>query len=281
MSGHTYTRARLAHAIAIFIATGGVASVGGELLSIINPSFETLSRPLAVGEQTNGSGGAGVPLATRFPFAGGEVSWANPVEVPGWRTRVRPFGDPVTIRAGVLNPPLLAGQPFITGQGGQHVFAIQNLQLGQTLNVLLQPNTRYTLTFLGGVGRFDSEYFLSPSLIAVDSLSTLPLENEPGVQRLAIARGLNVPVESHGTMLPYGLEYTSPAVLPAHLVGRFVGIHLYGSDGLPRVLYDDFRLDATPVPEPAGAAALGAAALVMGRNRRQSGKRTNWAATRQ
>lgn len=248
------------------------SSLHAELLPVVNPSFETLSRPLAVGEQTNGSGGAGVPLATRFPFAGGEVSWANPVEVPGWRTRVRPFGDPVTIRAGVLNPPLLAGQPFIAGQDGQNVFAIQNLQVGQTLNVLLQPNMRYTLTFLGGVGRFDSEYFLSPSLIAVDSLGLLPLENEPGVQRLAIARGLNVPVESHGTMLPYELEYTSPAVLPEHLVGRFVGIHMYGSDGLPRVLYDNFRLDATPVPEPAGAAALAAAALLMGLNRRQSRK---------
>jgi hypothetical protein len=231
------------------------SAVRGAALPIVNPSFEELSRALAVGEQTNGVGGAGVPVATRFPFDFIGPSWANPVEVTGWRTRLLPQGSPATIWGGVLNPPLLAGDPFITGQDGENVFAIQIAQVGQTLDALLQPNTRYRLDFLGGIGRLDFDYILSVSLIAVQDLVTLPLENEPGVTRLAITQGLFPPSDAVGTLMPYSLEYTTPPVLPPELVGNYIGIHMYGSDGIPRVVYDDFHLDATPVPEP-GAIAL-------------------------
>lgn len=270
VAGRNCAKSRMTRAAVLIVAMCSVDNALGELLPIVNPSFEMTSRPLVVGEQTNGAGDMGVPVATRFPFAGGGVSWADPVEVPGWRTRLLPSGNPATIRAGVLNPPEIGGQPFIAGHDGQNVFAIQNAQVGQTLNVLLQPNTRYTLTFLGGIGRTDSNYFLAPSLIAVDSLSTLPLEGEAGVRRLAIASGLAVPPQSHGTMLSYAFEYTSPAVLPADLAGRFVGIHMWGSDGIPRVLYDQMRLDATPVPEPTGLAAIVVGAFVLRRARRRA-----------
>jgi len=49
-------------------------------------------------------------------------------------------------------------------------------------------------------------------------------------------------------MRRYEFSYTSPDVLPASLVGTNIGINLFGSDGLPRVIYDDVTLTATPVP---------------------------------
>lgn len=240
---------------AVFSALLAVSALG-DLLPIVNPSFEVLSRPLAVGEQTNGAAGAGVPVATRFPFGGGGVSWDDPVEVPGWRTRYRPPPDTAVNYAGVLNPPLLGGIPFVTQQDGETVAAVQAAQIGQTLDVQLQPDTRYRLDFLGGIGLFGSDYFLAVSLIAVDDLERLPLEGQPGVQRLVISQGLIPPPESFGTMLPYSLEYTTPPTLPPNLAGRYIGIHMYGSDGIPRVLYDNFRLEATPVPEPASACVI-------------------------
>jgi hypothetical protein len=201
-----------------------------------------------VGEQSNGAGGDSTPVATRFPFGGGGVSWSDPVIVPGWRTRLRPPGDTAIVYAGVLNPPELGGAPFVSGQDGQYVAAVQVSQMGQTLNVLLRPNTHYRLSFLGGIGRFGSEYVLSASLIAVQDLQTLPLAGEPGVSMLAISHGAVPPPESFGTMLPYALEYTTGQTLPPTLAGRYIGIHMYGSDGIPRVLYDDFRLEATSTP---------------------------------
>ncbi|MDX2130495.1 MAG: hypothetical protein SFY69_00395 [Planctomycetota bacterium] len=227
-------------------------TAGADVIPIVNPSFEVLSRPLAVGEQTNGAGGVGVPVGTRYPFGGGPsgVSWTDPVEVPGWRTRLRAFGDPATNYAGVLHPPSVGGQPFITGQDGTNVVAVQIAQMGQTLDALVMPNTRYRLDFLGGIGRIDSDYILSVSLIAVPDLATLPLENEPGVSRLAITQGLAPPRESFGTMLAYTLEFTTPATLPAQWQGKHLGVHMFGSDGIPRVVYDNFRLEATPVPTP-------------------------------
>ena len=227
-----------------------------ELLPVVNPSFENLSRTLAIGEQTNGAAGAGQPVATRFPFAGGGVSWDNPVEVPGWRTFYIPPPDTALSHVGVLNPPLRGnGEPFLTGQDGTNVCVLQAAKLGQTLDVQLQPNTRYRLEFLGGIGLFDSPYSLHAGLIAVDDLERLPLEGQPGVQRL-ILTSFVVPVETIGTMRPYALEYTTPATLPPQFVDRYIGMHLYGSDGIPRVAFDNFRLDATAVPEPSACGLM-------------------------
>ncbi|MGE0481090.1 MAG: hypothetical protein AB7Q17_11525 [Phycisphaerae bacterium] len=236
----------------------------GEALPIINPSFETLSRPLAIGEQTNGAGGAGVPVATRFPFAGGEVSWADPVEVPGWRTLLRPPGDPAIIRAGVLNPPERSpGMPFMSGHDGQYLVTAQAVRMQQTIDAQLQPNTHYRLSFLAGIGLFDPDYIVFVSLLASPDLETFAYQGAPGVVTLVATQGVIPPPETFGTMRPYFIEYTSPAVLPAELAGRYLAIALLGSDGVPRVCFDDFRLEATRVPEPASPALLvaGVAAL--------------------
>ena len=114
---------------------------------------------------------------------------------------------------------------------------------------------------------FDSEYFFAVSFITAPTLDTLPMENWPDtdVRRLAISSGLNHPREAIGQMRPYFLEYTTPAVLPPDVIGRYLGIHLWGSDGIPRVLYDDFRLSATPVPTAATNAVLLAVGLICSR----------------
>jgi hypothetical protein len=258
------------NSLATLVAVCALAPVlRGELLPIVNPSFEDVSRPLLVGEQTNGAGGAGVPVATRFPFAGGGVSWDNPVMVPGWRTTLRPPGDTAINYAGILNPPERApGRPFVAGQDGQNVAAVQVSRMGQTLNVLLSANTRYELSFLGGIGLFDSDYFLNASLIAVDDLERLPLVGQPGVAHLANSQGAIPPRDSFGTMLPYSFAYTTPAILPPELAGRYIGVHVSGSDGIPRVLYDSFRLEATPVPEASSGLLTGGMALLLLRLRR-------------
>lgn len=246
------------------------AQAWGQVIPIINPSFEQTSRALLVGEQTNGVGGAGVPVATRFPFAGGTPSWDNPVEVAGWRTFILPPPETAVNRVGVLNPPQLGEMNFIEGQDGQNVLAIQNARCGQVLDHLVQPGTRYRLEFRGGIGLFDSDYLFGVSLITTPTLDTLPLESWPGadVRRLAITSGLLHPPEANGQMLPYVLEYTTPAVLPVDVAGRYLGIHLWGSDGVPRVLYDDFRLEAFAVPGPGtGAAVFLSALVVVGRRR--------------
>ncbi len=248
-------------ALSIFSITAASClcfSAHAAIIEIINPSFELTSRPLLAGEQTNGMAGAGTPVATRFPFQSGIPTWDDPVEVSGWRTRYQPPPNTSINRAGVLHPPTINGQPFIQGQHGQNVFANQISRAGQALNHILQPNTTYRLDFLGGIGRFDSNYFFAVSFITVPTLDTLPLDGDSGVdtRRLAITSGLSHPPEANGQMLPYFLEYTTPPVLPPQHANRFLGITLFGSDGIPRVLLDDFRLEATPVPPPASASLL-------------------------
>lgn len=237
------SRAQLIAAVLIHAAATGML-VHGELLPVVNPSFEDLSRPLLIGEQTNGAGGDAVPVATRFPFGGGGVDWSNPVFVSGWRTFLPPPGDLAVNYAGALNPPLLGGEPFVVGHDGQYVAAVQAARMGQALNVLLRANTRYRLSFLGGIGRFGTPYILSAGLIAVDDPAALPLMGQPGVIMLALSSGATPPPESFGTMLPYVVECITPRTLPPNLEGRCIGIHMFGSDGIPRVPYDDFRLEA-------------------------------------
>lgn len=247
-----------ARACTILAASCLALSAHAAIIEIINPSFELTSRPLLVGEQTNGMAGAGTPVATRFPFQSGTPSWNNPVEVPGWRTLYQPPPSTSINYAGILNPPLINGQPFIQGQQGQNVFANQVSRAGQALNHIIQPNTTYRLDFLGGIGLFGSDYFFSVSFLTVPTLETLPLTDVQGVdaRRVAISSPIDHPNNAIGQMLPYFFEYTTPAVLPPQHVGRYLGIMLGGSDGIPRVLLDDFRLEATPVPPPASACTL-------------------------
>jgi hypothetical protein len=238
--------------IALFASMCIASSAQAESVLIVNPGFETVSRPLAGGEQTNGIGGAGTLVGTRepFPFGVGTVDWSAPVTVPGWRTFVVPFGSPDILYAGVLRPTELGGTPFVTGIEGGNVLAIQVAQAGQETAEVLQPNTTYTLSFLGGISQFDSNYFFAVTLTAIDDTATLPIENQPGVTRLALGSFFPPVQQPDGVMRRYEFSYTSPNPLPASLVGARVGINVYGSDGIPRVIYDDFTLTAVDAAIP-------------------------------
>lgn len=203
-------------------------------------------------------------VGTRFPFAGGPANWDDPVTVPGWRTFLPPFGDPGVVNAGVLNPPFVdQNTPFITGQDGQHVMAAQAAAMQQTLDIQLQPNTHYRLSFLAGIGMFDPDYVVFAALVAAPDLETIAYQGQPNVATLVQTQAVFPPPESKGTMARYAIEYTSPATLPADLAGRYVAIGLIGSDGVPRVCFDDFRLEATLVPEPASGLMLMVGVVVL------------------
>lgn len=214
-------------------------------IPIVNPGFETVSRPLVGGEQTNGIGGDDILVATRspFPFGVGIVDWSDPVTVPGWRTYTVPFGSPGQILAGVLRPAPIDGTPFVTGAEGGHVLAIQAALVGQETSAVLQPDTTYTLSFLGAVSQFDSDYFISVSLTAIEDGVEVPVEGAPGVTRLASGSFFPPGNMPDGVLRRYEVSYTSPEALPAELVGTRVGINIFGSDGIPRVIYDDFALE--------------------------------------
>jgi hypothetical protein len=236
--------------MALLVSMWIASSAWAGSVLIVNPGFETVSRPLAGGEQTNGIGGAGTLVGTRrpLPYGGGTVDWSAPVTVPGWRTQVVPFGSASVVHAGVLRPAALGGTPFVTGFEGHNVLAVQASLAGQKTGAILQASTTYTLGFLAGISQFDSSYFFAVSLTAIDGAATLPVEGQPGVTRLALGTFFPASSVPDGVMCRYEFSYTTPEVLPAHLVGKHVGINIFGSDGIPRVIYDDFTLAARSIP---------------------------------
>lgn len=227
------------------VLLGSTQSAGAQqVLPIVNPGFEQVSRPLVVGEITNGAGGVGVPVGTRPNFFA-QPQFVNTVEIAGWRTYLPSSQNPTAlIRAGVLNPPEVSvGVPFLTGYSGTHVATLHHIPMQQTLPIQIQPSTRYRLTFLAGYGKFDSPEGIYVSLLGAPDLTT-PVYYGTG-ELLALTQGLFPPPSSEGQMLPYELEVTTPAVLPANLQSKYIAISLVGSDGIPKMNFDDFRLVAT------------------------------------
>lgn len=213
-------------------------------LPIINPGFEEVSRPLAVGEITNGAGGAGVAVGTRASFFA-SPQFEDTVEVAGWRTFLPPPNNPTaTIRAGAMRPPIFGMTPFLNGYSGVHVASLQNASMQQTLPVPLEPDTRYELTFLAGFGVGTTPEGVYVALLAVPDLESVYFRNTPGAHVLAQTQGVFFLPGDEGEMLPHALEYTTPATLPESLNGRYIAISFVGSDGIPITNYDDFRLTA-------------------------------------
>lgn len=258
------------------VVWGGVVSMcaaqaSGVDLPIVNPGFETLNVTLSPGEQTGGAGGGVAPVNTRWvypftPFAGTPQSG---VIVPGWRTIVPGVGSGVL--AGVLNPSVtLSGRAWMTGFSGNYVAAAQAAQMQQTLNVLVAPSTRYTLSFLAGIGITDSSYAPLIGLYGAPDLQTLAFPGTPGVTTIARAPFMNIDQPQFGTMIPMEFSYITPEVLPADLQGKYIAISFLGSDGIPRMCFDDFRLTAEVVPS-AGGASLAVLVVATGMRRRRRG----------
>lgn len=218
------------------------------MLPIVNPGFEQLSRPLVPGEVTNGAGGVGVLVGTRSgPFE--LPQYDDPVEVPGWRTFL-PSAPDVVVHAGVLHPPT-GGQPaFLSGYSGDNVASLRHHWIQQTLPVRWQPNTHYSLSFLAGAAADKPGDGVYVALLGSPDLETLAFAGTPGVTTVTMS-AFYPPFGSAGQMLPWSIEVTTPSVLPADLAGRFIAIAFIGSDGIPLMNYDDFRLEATRIaPRP-------------------------------
>lgn len=238
-----------------------------ELLPIINPGFEELNITLRPGEQTSGAGGGITPVSTRFPspFPSNGQSPQSGAIVPGWRTLTGGGGN----LAGVLRPDVTFGNaPWMTGYSGNHIAAAQAAHMQQTLNVQLQPRTTYTLSFLAGIGITDSDYSPFIGLFASPDLQTLAFIGTPGVTTLARLPLTNITRPQFGVMQPFSFSYTSPDVLPPEINGHYIAISFLGSDGIPRMCYDDFRLEATSIPCAAAGHAFGALLAIGGTRRR-------------
>lgn len=230
-----------------------VASVApAAVIPIVNPGFEEVSRPLAAGEMSNGSGGSlGVLVGTRTGFFS-PPQFANLVGVSGWRTYLPPPNNPTaTVYAGTLHPPTLSQGAYITGLEGEHVGYAMISAMQQTLDAQVQAGTVYTLRFRAGIGVTDSENGIYVALCAMPDRETLAFRGQPGVITLAATLGQYAPQSSAGTMREFAISYESPAVLPSELIGKYLAISLQGSDGTPRMCFDDFRLTTAP---PGGCA---------------------------
>lgn len=218
-------------------------------LPIVNPGFEQLSRPLAPGEITNGAGGTGVPVGTLADFFA-LPQFDDPVEVAGWRTPLPSGQGNFTVYAGVMNPPPgLPNEPFLEGYSGTYVAATRHVWMQQTLPVRYRPRTRYTLSFLCGAGRTEPGDGVYAALLASPDLATLAFVGVPGVTTVALS-AYSTPPGSEGQMLPYSIEFTTPAVLPATLQGHYIAIAFVGGDGIPLMNFDDFKLTAKRLVTP-------------------------------
>lgn len=243
------------------------------LLPIVNPSFEMTSRALEPGECSNGAGGAGVDVGTWRPLLNGGLQFTNPVQVPGWRTNLpTPVNPTAQIRAGVLrNTDRVTAdgpRPYLTGVAGEHVAACQSAFMQQTLDAQLEAGTRYRLSFLSGFGVLDNRDGVYVALLAAPDRATLAFTGRPDIITLVQTQGIIPAPDQGGLMQRYTIEYTSPATLPPGLGGRYLAICFIGSDGIPRMCFDDFSLDAQAVPDPGASALLALAAAVRRARRR-------------
>ncbi len=224
-----------------------VSSVSAVGIPIVNPGFEEVSRPLADGEMSNGCGGSlAVLVGTRSSFFS-PPQFEDLVGVPGWRTYLPPPNNPTaTVYAGALRPPALRQGEYITGLEGEHVGYAMISQMQQTLDAVVQPGTLYTLRFKAGIGVSDTENGIYVALCAMPDRETLAFRGQAGVITLVATQGELARQSSAGTMREIEISYQSPEVLPVELVGKYLVISLQGSDGIPRMCFDDFRLTATP-----------------------------------
>ncbi len=264
----------------VLVAAWNTAHAQPIVLPLDNPGFEQVNVALRPGEQTNGAGGvalgsglAETPVGTiwRTPFVQGANTAQSGVLVRGWRTSPGGTGS----LAGVLNPDVaFAGpggsQAWMTGYSGNHVATAQAAIMQQTLNVRLQPATTYSVSFLAGIGINGSSYAPTVQLFASQDLDTFARQGEPGVVLLAQAPRVQIDQPQFGVMRPYGFTYTTPNALPPELESKFLTISFLGSDGFPRVNYDDFQI--TAVPAPSSVVALAACWWASRRRREEAGR---------
>ncbi len=247
------------------------AAAFAQVLPLINPGFEVLNVTLAPGEMTNGIGSSTQPAVTRWPSPFQPIAGTpqTGVTVAGWRSFV-PV-PPAQALVGVLNPAAsVNNQPWMTGQSGNNVAVAQAAFSSQTLDVIIQPSTTYTVSFLAGIGLTDLSYSPRVALLAAADTSTLARPGDGVTTTLTFNPWTTITQDQFGRMLPFSFSYTTPDVLPTNVANRYLSLYFVGSDGIPRVCFDDFRIEATAVPS-AGPVALTivAGCVVLSRGRKR------------
>lgn len=163
-------------------------------------------------------------------------------QIPSW-------GHPDDGRSGTINPGPSLFPDSAVPEGFNAAYAARGL-LVQQLAAVVQPDTIYRLTVQ--VGR---------DIDVPDEFSGYVVELRVGGQAVAFDHnGLSL---APGSWAPVELSFAVGAIDP--LIGQPISIAL-GNAERPTYFYtsayfDDVRLDAQPVPEPA-AAALAAAGLL-------------------
>ncbi len=240
------------------------------IIPIVNPGFESLNVELRPGEQTSGAGGGITPVTTHWPhpFPSNGLTSQSGVIVPGWRTIIPPPNS--NFRAGVLRPDVeFGGREWMSGHSGHYLGTAQGAFMQQTLSTQWQPSTTYTFSFLAGIGITDSEYSPLIGLLATPDLERLAFSDGNGVTSIARLPITSIRREQFGAMLPFTFTYTSPSVLSPQMLNHYIAISFLGSDGIPRMCYDDFRLDAVPVPASAPICLFGVASACTSLRRRR------------
>jgi hypothetical protein len=136
------------------------------------------------------------------------------------------------------------------GDGPRHNGQTSGTSANQVLDQTFAPNTVYTLTIAIGNRTTDAN---NPTGVASFGLTA------DGVEVGVFTQGVSAP----NTFQDFIYAFTTGAVAPT---GN-IGIRLAATGG--RGLFDNVRLDATPVPEPSAAlCALIGGSLIIARRRR-------------
>jgi hapalindole H/12-epi-hapalindole U/12-epi-fischerindole U synthase len=161
-----------------------------------------------------------------------------------------------------------AGVVFLMDNANnQSQFAGIESGLVQTLAATLQTNTRYTLTV--EVGNMANDSATTNNAFNFTGFPGYRIDLLAGGQVLASDNNTLLPAE--GTFLTSQVELSIGA---SHvLAGQALGIRLVNLNAAPgiEVNFDNVRLDATAIPEPAAAAGLfGSATLALALRRRRT-----------
>ncbi len=139
-------------------------------------------------------------------------------------------------------------------------FAYANNAIAQQLSATLVADRTYTLDYL--LGRTGSTTDGSVELWAGGTVSNGVVTGGT----LLASKTVNL---NSGVMTEYSMDYTSPSA--GSIIGQALTVRLLGTTrGGSYVSFDNIRLSANPVPEPASMLALGAGAVALLRRRKRS-----------